>query len=164
MDDVSPIHCINAGGIALIKQFEIFPSLLIWTLTRFLTIGYGCARNVTPGMRITLDQADQFLDEDLQTAESAVQRFVSVPLNDNQFSALVSVTFNVGSGNFEKSTLLTLLDQDFYEQIRPQLMRWNISGGEVLGGLSRRRAAEGALWNTPVTLVASGLPVSESQT
>jgi lysozyme len=72
---------------------------------------------------------------------------VTVPLSDNQFSALVCFAFNVGVGNFESSTLLRLLNRGWYEQVPAQLMRWNRANGEVFGGLSRRRAAEARLWN-----------------
>jgi lysozyme len=67
---------------------------------------------------------------------------------------LVSFAFNVGIANFQQSTLLRLLNRGWYEQVPAQLMRWNRSRGEVLGGLTRRRAAEARLWNVadPETL------------
>ena len=98
-------------------------------------------------MQITEAQADQLLDEDLRLFERAVSRLVAVPLSDNQFSALVCFAFNVGVGNLEASTLLKLLNRGWYEQVPAQLMRWNCVNGEVFGGLARRRAAEGRLWN-----------------
>ena len=104
-------------------------------------------RTVRSGMVVTQAQADQLLDEDLQLYERAVSRLVSVPLNDNQFSALVCFAFNVGIGNFESSTLLKLLNRGWYEQVPAQLMRWNRANGEVFGGLARRRAAEARLWS-----------------
>lgn len=86
------------------------------------------------------------MQEDLNAYERAVSRLVKVPLNDNEFAALVSFVFNVGVGNFEKSDLLRLLNRGWYEQVPVQLNRWNKCNGHVLGGLARRRAAEGALW------------------
>lgn len=141
----------NADGIALIKNYEGLHLAPYLCPSKIWTIGFGHTRTVRAGMKITADQADVLLDEDLRLVERAVQRIVTVPLNDNQFSALVSFAFNVGIGNFEQSTLLRLLNRGWYEQVPAQLMRWNRASGEVLGGLSRRRAAEGRLWNTPVT-------------
>jgi lysozyme len=80
-------------------------------------------------MQITPGQADQLLQEDLRLFERVVSRLVVVPLSDNQFSALVCFVFNVGTGNFESSTLLKLLNRGWYEQVPAQLMRWNRANG-----------------------------------
>lgn len=141
---------INETGITLIKTYEGLQLTPYLCPTKIWTIGYGHTRTVHAGMTITPEEANQLLDDDLQIVERAVQRLVAVPLNDNQFSALVCFAFNVGIGNFENSTLLKLLNRGWYEQVPAQLTRWNKAGGEELGGLSRRRAAEGRLWNTPI--------------
>ncbi len=138
---------IDDAGVALIKQFEglyLTPYLCpgkIWT------IGYGHTRSVQAGMRITPAQADQLLEDDLRIVSSSLQRLVTVPLNDNQFAALTSFTFNVGAGNLQRSALLKLLNRGWYEQVPAQLMKWNRADGEIMGGLTRRRAAEAQLWN-----------------
>ena len=139
---------INQAGIDLIKDFEGLHLTPYLCPSKVWTIGYGHTRTVRMGMSITQEEADQLLTGDLQIVARAVQRLVSVPLNDNQFAALVSFAFNVGIGNLEQSTLLRLLNRGWYEQVPAQLMRWNRSRGEVLGGLSRRRGAEAKLWNT----------------
>lgn len=141
----------NAAGTQLIKTYEGLHLTPYLCPGKIWTIGYGHTRTVRSGLVITPEQANQLLEEDLRLVERAVQRLVQVPLNDNQFAALVSFAFNVGIGNFERSTLLRLLNRGWYEQVPAQLMRWNRAQGEVLGGLSRRRAAEGRLWDTPVT-------------
>ncbi|MDR3425303.1 MAG: lysozyme [Alphaproteobacteria bacterium] len=138
---------INQDGVDLIKEFEGLHLTPYLCPGKIWTIGYGHTRTVCAGMRITQAQAEQLLDEDLSLYERAVVRLVTVPLSDNQFSALVCFVFNVGVGNFESSTLLKLLNRGWYEQVPAQLMRWNHAGGEVFGGLARRRAAEGRLWN-----------------
>lgn len=138
---------INQDGIDLIKSFEGLFLKAYLCPAGILTIGYGHTRTVTAGMEITRAQAEQFLQEDLRIFERAVSRLVTVRLNDNQFAALVCFSFNVGVANFESSTLLKLLNRGWYEQVPAQLMRWTRANGEVLGGLSRRRAAEGVLWN-----------------
>jgi len=141
----------NNAGLTLIKTYEGLHLTPYLDPARIWTIGYGHTRTVRAGMKVSNEEADQLLDDDLRLVERAVQRLVTVPLNDNQFSSLVSFSFNVGISNFENSTLLKLLNRGWYEQVPAQLTRWNRAGGESLGGLSRRRAAEGRLWNTPVT-------------
>ena len=95
-------------------------------------------------------QCWDLLDQDLDPAEGVVNGAVTVPLNQNQFDALVSFTFNVGSGAFQGSTLLKVLNQGQYEQVPDQLRRWNKDNGHVVQGLVNRREKEVTLWNTPV--------------
>ena len=146
-DDPFFARTINQDGVDLIKEFEGLHLTPYLCPSKVWTIGYGHTRTVRSGQQITQAQADLLLDEDLSLVERAISRLVTVPLNDNQFSALVCFAFNVGTGNFESSTLLKLLNRGWYEQVPAQLMRWNRAGGEVFGGLSRRRAAESRLWN-----------------
>lgn len=122
------------------------------------TIGYGSTKGVKRGMVITQAEADARLVADLTHAENTVERLVKVPLNDNQFGALVSFVFNVGSGAFEKSTLLRLLNEGQYAAVPAQLARWNKNDEKVMDGLSKRRAREAALWNTPTITPAPQEP------
>jgi lysozyme len=138
----------NISGIALIKEFEGLHLTPYLCPARVWTIGYGHTRTVYAGQQITGAQADVLLDEDLRLFERAVMRLVKVSLSDNQFSALVCFAFNVGTGNFESSTLLKLLNRGWYGQVPVQMRRWNHAGSEVLGGLVRRRAAEAKLWSS----------------
>lgn len=96
---------------------------------------------------LTTQQADALLAQDLILAENTVNGSVKASLNQNQFDALVSFTFNVGASAFTGSTLLKLLNQGQYGQVPSQLMRWNKSGGKELAGLANRRANEAKLWN-----------------
>ncbi len=75
-----------------------------------------------------------------------MHRLVTVDLDQDQFDALVSFTFNLGAGNLQSSTLLKLLNQGEYTQAADQFLRWNKAGGRVLPGLTRRREAERALF------------------
>ncbi len=138
---------VNERGVALIKEYEGLRLRAYRCPGQIWTIGYGHTRTVHPQMEITAAEAEQLLREDIAVAEKAVARLVEVPLSDNQFAALVCFVFNVGIGNFEKSTLLSLLNRGWYEQVPAQLTRWNKVRGEEVGGLARRRAAEGRLWN-----------------
>lgn len=139
-------------GIDLIKRFEGFRSQSYLCPAGVWTIGYGTTRikgqPVRPGMRCTEQQAEEYLRDDLEYFEDAVQQLVKVPLNQFQFDALVSFTYNLGEGNLGKSTLLRKLNQKDYKGAADEFLRWNKSGGTVLGGLVRRRAAERDLFNT----------------
>jgi len=96
---------------------------------------------------LTEQQAIQLLDEDVDSAENEVNK-VDVLLEQNQFDALVSFTFNVGNGAFRGSTLLKRLNKGLYEEIPNQLKRWNKSGGRINPGLINRRQHEADLWNS----------------
>jgi lysozyme len=113
-----------------------------------LTIGVGSTRNVTEGMVITNAEADSRLHDDIMIAIDAIKRNVKVPLTDNQAAALCSFIFNLGEGNFKKSTLLKKLNEGDYDAVPIELARWNKAGGKVLRGLVARRAAEAALWSS----------------
>lgn len=112
------------------------------------TIGYGHTGGVRRGDVCDEAQADYWLRQDVKTAVSAVQDYVAVPVNQNQFDALVDFVYNVGSGNFAKSTLLKKLNAGDYEGAANEFPRWNKAGGKVMAGLTRRREAEKALFLT----------------
>ncbi|AIS17521.1 hypothetical protein LT40_08970 [Pseudomonas rhizosphaerae] len=139
----------SSKGIALIKSAEglrlkAYPDPgtggLPWT------IGYGSTSGVTRNMVITEAQAEQMLAEDLVRFERIVERAVRVPVTQGQFDALVSFTYNVGEGNFTKSTLLRKLNAGDTAGAAEQFSRWVHAGGKVLSGLVKRRAAERALF------------------
>lgn len=147
------------AGVALIKSFEGFVPLAYDDLAPkrkltpgmrpfgTLTIGYGhTGRDVVIGRRITPAEGEALLRADLATAEAAVTHRVSVPLNQNQFDALVSFVFNCGETNFARSTLLRLVNAGQFERAAREFAKWNKSGGKVLTGLIRRRSAEAALF------------------
>lgn len=114
------------------------------------TIGYGHTSDnfmkVVKGMKITKEQAVAALKHDAQEAAVAIDKLVSVPLNDNQRGALISFVFNVGITAFARSTLLKRLNAGNYTAVPEQLMRWNKNDGRVMDGLTNRRAAEAGLW------------------
>lgn len=136
---------ISAAGIDLICHYEgvrlhAYPDPATggdpWT------IGYGSTRNVHKGLTITLDQARDRLKEDLEDAEKAVTRLVTAPLDQSQFDALVSLVFNIGEGNFSRSTLLKKLNAHDYLGASAEFLKWSKANGKVMLGLTRRRAAE----------------------
>ena len=136
----------NASGVSLIKSFEGLRLRAYQDAVGVWTIGYGTTRGVKPGQEISEAQAESLLKTDLDRFEAAVNQSVRVPINDNQFAALVSFTYNVGSGALKSSTLLRKLNRrDIYGASR-EFPRWNRAGGRVLAGLTRRRKAEQALF------------------
>ncbi len=137
---------INARGLKLLKAFEGLRLDAYIDAVGVLTIGYGTTTGVSPGMRITEAQAESFLRRDLTRFENAVSSLVKVALNEDQFSALVTFTYNIGEGAFAGSTLLGLLNQGAYQSAADQFMRWNKGDRGELPGLTRRRQAERALF------------------
>lgn len=134
---------INSRGLELVKQFEGLVLTAYRDPVGIWTIGYGhTGPEVGPGDVITKAQAEALLRQDLARFESAVRNLVKVPLSSNQFSALVSFTYNVGSGALAQSTLLALLNQRNYQGAADQFPRWVNGGGQVLPGLVRRRNQE----------------------
>jgi len=114
------------------------------------TIGVGhTGPDVKMGMTITKAQSDALLVADLARFERAVAGAVKVPLTQNQFDALVSLAFNIGSNAFAKSTLVRVLNGGHYEQVPAQLARWNKVDGKPNKGLTARRAREAALFVKP---------------
>ena len=111
-----------------------------------LTVGVGSTRNVKEGMVITNEQADARLRDDMQDCIDAIRQHVKVLLTDNQAAALCSFIFNLGEGNFRKSTMLKKINAGKFEEVPAEFARWNKAGGKVLRGLVARRAEEAALW------------------
>ncbi len=140
---------VSRKGLDLIKKYEGLSLKAYRCPAGVLTIGYGHTSSVAEGDAITEEQAEKLLRADLRAAEDGVQRLVCVALSDNQFAALVSFAFNVGLGALSRSTLLSLLNRGWYDQVPAQLLRWTRAGGRVLAGLQRRRRDEAALWSMP---------------
>lgn len=110
------------------------------------TLGYGRAHGINPGDVCTQTQAEQWLMEDIQTAVSTVNNLVTVPLTQSQFDSLVDFSFNAGCGNFAASTLLKKINAGDMTGAQAEFGKWIYSGGRVMNGLVRRRAAEAALF------------------
>jgi len=141
----------NQAGIELIKEFEGLRLRAYRCPAGVPTIGYGTTvyptgYKVQMGDQCTAEQAEEFLRSDLRAFERDVERTVRVPLNTNQFSALVSFAYNLGAEALRKSTLLRLLNAHNYAGAAEQFARWTYAAGKQLPGLVRRRAAERALF------------------
>ncbi len=131
---------------SLIRQFEGLRLTAYKCPAGVWTIGYGHTSGVVPGMVITKEQADEFLMRDIETTENIVR--VECPgLRQYQFDALVSFVFNVGGGNFRKSTLLKKIKANPDDNsIMDEVLRWVYANGIVLSGLQKRRLAEMRLY------------------
>ncbi len=108
-----------------------------------LTIGYGhTGADVSAGMEIDLERAEELFATDLACAESHVKRLVAVELTQGQFDALVSFAFNLGVRRLSRSTLLHKLNLGDYTGAANEFERWVYSGGKICAGLQKRRMAE----------------------
>ncbi|PQK86771.1 lysozyme [Pantoea ananatis] len=129
-------------GMDLIKRFEGLKLEAYRDSVGIPTIGYGHTSGVKMGDVITCEQADKYLREDLLLAELTINTNVKVKLTQNQFDALASFVFNLGSGNFVKSTLLKKLNAGDFAAAADEFGKWVNAGGKKLAGLVKRRAAE----------------------
>lgn len=139
-------------GIDLIKQFEGFRSKAYRDVVGVWTIGYGFTKNVKEGDTITREEAEARLRNELVEYEQAVLAACTLPTNQHQFDALVSFCFNVGLGNLRKSSVIKAHNRGDFQAAARAFALWNKAGGKVWPGLTRRRAAEAALYLTPVEM------------
>lgn len=141
---------LSKNGIDLIAGFEGFESKAYLCPAGVWTIGFGTT--VINGVRVkkgdtcTLEQAKDYKAQDLKRFEKTVNDAVMVGLTQNQFDALVSLTYNIGSNAFSNSTLLKKLNTGDYDGAADQFDVWNKAGGRVLKGLVNRRATEKKLF------------------
>jgi lysozyme len=165
---------INQAGLDLIKSFEgildgnpatsnldpYLDPVGIWTIGwgHAIVVGKDFLRGkenkakafaLYPG-GLTMQEAETLLRADVMDKCRDVDSLVKVSLNDNQYAAIVSFTFNLGVGNLKQSTLLKKLNAGDFEGASKEFGKWVKAGGKTLPGLIRRRAAEQALFNTKV--------------
>lgn len=141
---------INQKGLALIKHFEGCELEVYLDAVNLPTVGYGhMDKTMKVGTKITQEEAEELLKNDLKKFENGVAKLVTVELNENEFSALVCFAFNVGLGNLGKSTLLKKINNKIVGA-EQEFLKWTRAGGKVLKGLVRRRQAEMELFMEPV--------------
>ena len=144
---------LNTAGYRLICRFEGFSAKPYLDSIKVPTIGYGNTYYPN-GKKVTL------LDKPITELEAfemfktiadkfaaKVSKLVTAPLDQNQFNALVSLCYNIGPANFEKSTLLRKVNFNHFDpSIRAEFLKWNKAGGQVLKGLTIRRTAEADIY------------------
>ncbi|MBE3137639.1 MAG: lysozyme [Thermoplasmata archaeon] len=142
---------ITSAGSSLIKSFEGFSATRYLCSARVWTIGYGHA--IRKGEKwdsstaiITESEALGLFDKDNDDAEKAVFRLIRIVLTDGMFDALVSFTFNLGSGALQRSTLRSMLNREEYMGAANQFPFWCWAGGYRNKGLYRRRLRERELF------------------
>lgn len=141
---------INDAGLQIIKDFEkLVLEAYLPTPDDVPTIGYGHTKGVKLGDTCTEEQADQWLREDVHNAENCVSLAIAgTDFTDNQFSAMVSLVFNIGCRAFRDSTLLKLFLDGYDERAAVEFRKWVLQGHKKLDGLVKRRAAEEALFRS----------------
>jgi lysozyme len=167
------IREINQAGLDLVKSFEgledgnpttvnldpYLDPIGIWTIGwgHAIWVGTDFLRGATNKRQasalypngITRPQAEALLRADLLDTSRDVQTIVTRPVSDNQFAAMVCFAYNCGVGNLKKSTLLRLVNAGDDGGAAAEFGKWNKAGGKELPGLTKRRAAEAALFATP---------------
>lgn len=142
---------VSPSGVDLICNFEGLrlkaydDGVGVWTIG-FGTTKYPNGIRVKKGDTCTLGQAKAYMQNDLKSFEQTVNNTVKVPLNQNQFDALVSLAYNIGSTAFKNSTLVRQLNEGNYKAAANQFNVWVNAGGKRMQGLVNRRAAERTLF------------------
>ena len=145
---------LNQAGIDLMHQFEGLKLDAYLCPANIPTIGWGSTfyedgKKVKLGDKITKERADALFLGIAEDFAKRVRTLLKKELNENQFSALVSFTYNVGVGSLQKSTLLKKVNVNPSDPtIHNKFIKWNKAGGKVLNGLTRRREAESKLYFT----------------
>lgn len=141
----------SSKAYELIRRFEGKSNTAYQDSAGVWTIGYGHTGGVVKGQTISDDEVERLLAEDVAVAENAVNA-QNLNLTQDQFDALVDFVFNIGAGNFQKSTLLKKLKADPNDPtIYDEFLRWVYAGGVKLLGLVRRRTDEANLYFTGIT-------------
>lgn len=140
----------SSNATDLIKCFEGFQPKAYYCPGKQLTIGYGTTRGVTPRMMVTHEQALEFLQRDADLVGRTINSAVKVAINQNQFDALVSFTYNVGEGNFLRSSMLKYINLGQFDNASNEFTKWDFINKVIFPGLRNRRNAEKALFNKPL--------------
>ena len=139
---------ISPAGLRLIRLFESFSAIPYICAGGYKSIAYG--HLVKPGEAFDLplspENGDIILLKDVSVAERAISRLIRVSLTQNQWDALTSWTFNLGSGALQASTLRQVINRGDLDEAPDQIRRWVYAGGRRLNGLVKRREIEARLF------------------
>ncbi len=133
------------AGMEGVKQHAYKDSVGIWTVgIGFITVN---GQKVNESTTLTNEQIEEQFFKQITKYEDAVNNSVTKELNQNQFDALVSFTFNLGIGSLKSSTLLKKVNANPLDTtIQNEFIKWNKAGGKVIDGLTKRRIAESKLY------------------
>lgn len=143
------VRKVTQNCIDIIKHYEGFSSKPYVCPAGYLTIGIG--HLILPNEKfdeVTVEEGENILRKDLIKSEKSVLRCIKVPLEDHQFDALVSFTFNLGGGALQCSTLRQKINREEHEDVPDEFRRWVFAGGRELKGLVKRRETEAILYST----------------
>ncbi len=148
MPQVVVVRKITREGLEFIKRFEGYSAVAYKCPANYLTIGFGheIVKGEVFNGPITEEQALEILARDVMIAERSVCRLITVPLQDWQYDALTSFTYNLGGGALQISSLRSLVNREEHASVPEQFRRWVYAGGRKLQGLIRRRNAEANLY------------------
>ena len=134
---------VSPAGRDFIKGFERL-SLTKYPDAGGYSIGWGhhIATGENISSPISYQQASLLFQQDVATVESTLNSTITVPVTQDQFDALADFVFNIGSGAWQRSTLLNELNSGNYAGAAQQFARWNQAQGKVNQSLVNRRAAE----------------------
>ena len=141
------VRQITNVGLYLIKYFESFRATPYVCSSGYLTVGFGHV--ILKGEQfgeLTEEDALTLLSQDVKVGERSVCTLINVPLEDYQYDALVSFTFNVGGGAMQRSTLRQKVNRQEHYAVPDEFGRWIWGGGRRLAGLVKRRLAEANLY------------------
>ena len=136
---------IDKYGLELIKKFESckLTAYKADKSEKYYTIGWGhYGPDVNKNMKISKETANKIFENDIKYFENSVNSCLKVKVTQSMFNALVSFTYNVGFGNFKKSTLLKYVNKKQFKKASNEFKKWNKCGGKVLNGLVKRRELE----------------------
>lgn len=142
---------ISENGFQIIREFESFQPKAYLDTGGVWTIGYGTIKypngvRVAKGDTCTQAQAEMWLKNDCKWVDACLDKYVKVPVTQNQFDALASLVYNIGETAFVKSTLLGVLNQNSYKLAADQFDRWVYDNGKKIQGLANRRKKEKELF------------------
>lgn len=137
---------LSNNGVAIIKKFEGCRYIAYQDGGGVWTIGYGFTKGVKFGMSITPEECERRLYDEVRSYEAAVLKACTVPPNQNQFDALVSLSWNIGIAGMSQSTAVRLHNKKDFVGASKAFNMWNQDNGKVVQGLVNRRAAEAALY------------------
>jgi lysozyme len=138
----------NHTAVQIIKEEETL-QLIAYELGGYWQIGYGHLMLEGEKDVITAEEAEAFLVKDLSWCEGAIERYVSIPVTLNEFSAMVALCYNIGSGKIRGSSIIKKINIDDRPGAANAFLLWNRMNGVVMQALAKRRARERTLFLTP---------------
>ena len=133
---------LSASALVGIATHEGYVGQAYQDIVGVWSIGFGTTEGVKPNQTITPVQAISRALTDAQKFEGALKQCVTVPLHQHEYDAYVSLSYNIGSGAFCRSTLVKKLNAGDYDGSCKEILRWNRAGGKEVRGLTIRRQQE----------------------